>query len=83
MYCNVTRRTVMLLMLRLHSGREYERAAAGMLKIGIFKPGGLPACIIRSDNNANGKANCLLSPRSRLAVHFEPDAASTRTLLPA
>lgn len=68
----------MLLMLRLHSGHEYECAAAGMLKIGILKPGGLPSCVEWSEHNANGKANCLL----RLAVQFGPDAASVRTLPP-
>lgn len=66
----------MLLMLKLHSGHEHQCAAAGMLKIGTFKPGDLPSSICWSENIANGKACCLLSPRSRLSVQSGPDAAS-------
>ena len=61
----------MLLMLKLHSGHEYSCAAAGMLKIGIFKPGDLPSSICWSKNNANSKAYCLLSEGAGLQCSLD------------
>ena len=48
------------------AAHEYECAAAGMLKIGMFKPGDLPSSTCWSKTNASGKAYCLLSQKADL-----------------